>query len=100
MPTDFNRSRNNEPLLAGAVCPTDHSNCDFALDRKQDDQWEISIRSARADAWVRKELAQPFGYCLGGRISVDVLSADRFVKGAQAQGLRIEFVGPGGKDLL
>lgn len=101
MTTDLNLSRNSETLLAGADCPaSQHSNCDFALDRKTVDQWEISIRSARADAWVRTELGRPFGYCLGGRITVDVLSADRFVKSARAQGLRIEFVGPSGKDLL
>lgn len=101
MSTDFNRSRKNQAPPTGAGCPaSQHSNCDFALDRKSVDQWEISIRSARADAWVRTELAQPFGCCLGGRITVDVLSADRFVKSARAQGLRIEFVGPAGKDLL
>lgn len=101
MPTNFNHSRKSEASHSEAGCPApQHSNCDLALDRKTVDQWEISIRSERADAWVRTELAQPFGHCLGGRITVDVLSADRFIKSARAQGFRIEFVGPGGKDLL
>ncbi|MGO8036745.1 hypothetical protein [Rhizobium leguminosarum] len=101
MPTDFNRSRKSEAQHSGAAWPApQHSNCDLALDHKTVDQWEISIRSERADAWVRTELSQPFDHCLGGRITVDVLSADRFIKSARAQGFRIEFVGPGGKDLL
>lgn len=99
MTIDLENSRTSEALLAGAGCPDRHD-CDFTLDRTTVDQWQISIRSPRADAWVREELCQPFGYCLGGSIIVDVLSADRFIKRARGQGFRTEFVGPGGKDLL
>ncbi|SCW87664.1 hypothetical protein SAMN02927900_05991 [Rhizobium mongolense subsp. loessense] len=96
-----NCSRTGEALLAGAGCPVPHHcDCDLTLDRIAVDRWEISIRSPRADAWVRKELCEPLGHCLGGSIVVDVLSADRFIKNARAQGFRIEFVGLGGKDLL
>ena len=88
-------------LSVGAGRPVAyHHACDFALDRTAVDQWKISIRSPRADAWVRKKLCQPLGYCLGGSIIADVLSANRFIKSARAQGFRIEFVGPRGKDLL
>ncbi|TAU35317.1 hypothetical protein ELI43_36955 [Rhizobium leguminosarum] len=101
MTIDLNSSRLRETVLAGAGCPVPHHReCDFALDRTTAYQWEISIRSPRADAWVREQLCQPFGYCLGGNIIVDVLSADRFIKSAQAQGFRIEFVGPNGKDFV
>lgn len=88
-------------LSAGAGRPVAyHQACDFALDRTAVDQWKISIRSPRADAWVREKLCQPLSYCLGGSIIVDVLSANRFIKSARAQGFRIEFVGPRGKDLV
>lgn len=101
MTIDLDTSRIREASLGGAGYPVPHHHdCDFALVRTTVDQWEISIRSPRADAWVREELCLPFGNCLGGSIIVDVLSANRFIKRAYAQGFRTQFVGSGGKDVL
>ena len=93
MTSDPDCLRTGEASLAEASCPVPHDHdCEFALDRTTVDQWEITIRSARADAWVRKELCQPFSCCLSGSIITDVISADRFIKSAQARGFRFKFM--------
>ncbi|WP_047462129.1 hypothetical protein [Rhizobium rhizogenes] len=94
-------TRTSEALLAGAGCPLPHhQNCDFRLDRADSNKWEITVLSLRAQAWVRDELCYPLGQSLGDSFKVDILSADQFLKQAQALGFRTEFVGTGGKDLF
>lgn len=99
MTTDCTRTE--EALLAGAGYLAPHrQDCDFRLNRTDDDHWEISILSSRAQAWVHDELCNPLCRSLSDRLKVDVLSADQFLKQVHARGFRTEFVGPGGKDLF
>ncbi len=99
MSTDCTRT--DEALLAGAGYPLPHhQNCDFRLDRADSNEWEITVLSPSAQAWIRDELCYPLGQCLSDSFKVDILSADRFLKQARALGFRTEFVGRGGKDLF
>jgi hypothetical protein len=94
-------TRTGEALLAGAGCPPPyHQNCNFRLDRAGSNEWEITVLSPSAQAWVRDEICYPLGQSLGDSFRVDILSADQFLKQAQARGFRSEFVGTGGKDLF
>ncbi|KEA03437.1 hypothetical protein G6L94_20945 [Agrobacterium rhizogenes] len=94
-------TRTGEALLAGAGCPPPyHQNCDFRLDRAGSNEWEITVLSPSAQAWVRDEICYPLGQSLGDSFRVDILSANQFMKQAQARGFRSEFVGTGGKDLF
>jgi hypothetical protein len=94
-------TRTGEALLAGAGCPPPyHQNCNFRLDRAGSNEWEITVLSPSAQAWVRDEICYPLGQSLGDSFRVDILSANQFMKQAQARGFRSEFVGTGGKDLF
>ncbi len=97
----MNCTRTGEALLAGAGYPLpQREDSDFRLDRTDSDEWEITVVSSRARAWVHEELCNPLCQCLRDSFKVDVLGADRFLKQVHALGFRTEFVGTGGKDLF
>ncbi|OEC95670.1 MULTISPECIES: hypothetical protein [unclassified Rhizobium] len=99
MSTDCTRTE--EALLAGAGYPLPHhQDCDFRLDRTDSDEWEITVVSSRAQAWVHEEFCNPLAQCLSDRFKVDVLSADQFLKQVHVLGFRTEFIGAGGRDLF
>jgi len=94
-------TRTGEALLAGAGYPLPHhQDCDFRLDQTANNEWQITVLSPSAHAWVHKELCGPLGQCLSDSFKVDILSADQFLKEARALGFRTEFVGRSGKDLF
>ncbi|MBP2562457.1 hypothetical protein J2857_005248 [Neorhizobium galegae] len=94
-------TRTDEALLAGAGCALpQHQDCDFRLVRITQDEWQIVALSDPARAWIREELCTPLRQCVGDAIVVDIVSANIFVKAAHDQGLRTEFVGIAGKDVL
>ena len=74
--------------------------CDFRLDQTINNRWQIAVLSPDARAWVREELCGPLAQCLSESFTVDILSADQFLKEARALGFRTEFIGKSGKDLF
>ena len=95
-------TRTGEALLAGAgySLPHHHRDCDFCLGQTANNEWQITVLSPSARAWVHNELCSPLGQCLSDSFKVDILSADQFLKEARALGFRTEFVGSSGKDLF
>ncbi|AYG63877.1 hypothetical protein CCGE525_33625 (plasmid) [Rhizobium jaguaris] len=94
-------TRTGEALLAGAgYSVPHHQGCDFRLGHTANNEWQITVLSPRAQAWVSNELCSPLGQCLSDSFKVDILSADQFLKEARALGFRTEFVGRSGRDLF
>ncbi|EJC75170.1 hypothetical protein Rleg10DRAFT_3746 [Rhizobium leguminosarum bv. trifolii WSM2012] len=90
-----------EALLASAGS-SDRFSCgiDFRLERTNHEEWQVTVVSPRARAWVRDELCCPVVQCFNDFIRADALSANTFVKEGHANGFLTEFVSLNGKDVF
>ncbi|NRP75644.1 hypothetical protein ILFOPFJJ_06567 [Ensifer psoraleae] len=66
---------------------------DFRVQRAADLLWEISALSDRAVRWLRANY-QPVSPLGADVIRTDLIGANRFMRNAQTQGYRTEYVGP------
>lgn len=73
---------------------------DILLERADNDHWVVTMISPRALSWATSELCCALRSCFAGSMCLDMMSADRLLKQAHAQGFRTEFVGLGGKDVF
>ena len=80
--------------------PTRKNEDDILLERVDDDHWVVTMISPRAVEWATRELCCPLRSCFSGSMRLDMISADRLLKQARAQGFRTEFVGLGGMDIF
>ncbi|WP_431323118.1 hypothetical protein [Rhizobium sp. YTU87027] len=71
---------------------------DILLERVDEDHWVVTMISPQALDWATRELCCPLRSCFSGSMRLDMMSADRLLKQARAQGFRTEFVGLGGMD--
>ncbi|OWV99820.1 hypothetical protein [Rhizobium sp. R693] len=80
--------------------PARRNEGDVLLERVDNDHWVVTMISPRALDWATRELCCPLRPCFAGSMRLDIMSADRLLKQARAQGFRTEFAGLGGMDVF
>lgn len=83
-----------------SALPARKNEGDILLERADDDHWVVTMISLRALDWARRELCCPLRLCFAGSMRLDMMSADRLLKQARAQGFSTKFVGLGGMDVF
>lgn len=84
----------NQPAPQSDI--TDGSVPDFRLHKHSDGGWQLHVVSTRASYWLRAnhtELCEPAN-------KMDILRANAFLREARKAGLKTEYIGPNGSDLL
>lgn len=97
-------TRDTEALLSAAgFSPITRNNAtgdaDVLIERFGENRFLVTMVSPRALGWASAELCCALRQCFAGRMELDMMSADRLLKQAHAQGFRTEFTGRSGKDL-
>ncbi|OWW05407.1 hypothetical protein ATY81_00465 [Rhizobium sp. R72] len=95
------KDKNGSPFATCAFFPPAGRNeSDVLLERVDNDHWVVTMMSPRALDWATRELCCPLRSCFAGSMRLDIMSADRLLKQARAQGFRTEFAGLGGMDVF
>lgn len=99
-------AHSTDALMASAGCAPLPSaaprktTVDVVLERADNDHWVVTMISPRALDWATSELCCALRPCFSGSMHLDMMSTDRLLKRARAQGFRTEFVSLGGKDVF
>ncbi|MBX4955369.1 hypothetical protein [Rhizobium lentis] len=88
------------PTGAGTpIGQVERTSADLVLDRRDEDRWEVTAMTPRGLAWTRDHFCCALRQSFNGSMCLDIMSADRLLKEAHAEGLTTEFVSLSGKDI-
>ncbi|MBB3355717.1 hypothetical protein FHT70_005683 [Rhizobium sp. BK049] len=77
----------------------ERTSADLVLERRDEDRWEVTAVTPRGLAWARDHFCCALRQSFSGTMCLDIVSADRLLKEAHAEGLTTEFVSLSGKDI-
>ncbi|MDR9808500.1 hypothetical protein [Rhizobium hidalgonense] len=84
---------------AATIGQVERTSTDLILERRDEDRWEVTAVTPRGLAWARDHFCCALRQSFGGTMCLDIMSADRLLKEAHAEGLTTEFVSLSGKDI-
>ncbi|ARO23716.1 hypothetical protein CO659_25450 [Rhizobium sp. S9] len=84
---------------ATTIGHVERTSADLVLERRDEDRWEVTTATPRAQAWARDHFCCALRQSFTGTMCLDIMSADRLLKEAHGDGLTTEFVSLSGKDI-
>ncbi|EJC75146.1 hypothetical protein Rleg10DRAFT_3718 [Rhizobium leguminosarum bv. trifolii WSM2012] len=84
---------------ATTIRQVERTSTDLILERRDEDRWEVTAVTPRGLAWTRDHFCCALRQSFSGTMCLDIMSADRLLREAHAEGLTTEFVSLSGKDI-